>query len=152
MEGGKVWGGATDKLRLPSVFPIPDVAAHFKPSSEQDIIDAMGSVEWRLGSGMLYSILIKGESGGDPGTVAPFVPNYAQEDLLTSLHNRTVILKARQLGCTTAIALCWTDHALFNANQRVGIIAHHMDPPVRSAQARRHRQARVRPAVQRPRD
>ena len=108
MEGGKVWGGATDKLRLPSVFPIPDVAAHFKPSSEQDIIDAMGSVEWRLGSGMLYSILIKGESEGDPGTVAPFVPNYAQEDLLTSLHNRTVILKARQLGCTTAIALCYT--------------------------------------------
>lgn len=112
---------------LPSVFPITDVAAHFQPTTAQDLIDALGSVEWRLGSGRLYKILIKGDDE-DIGTIAQFVPNPAQADLLTTMHNRTLILKARQLGFTTAIAICWTDHALFNANQRVGIIAHHMDP------------------------
>lgn len=39
------------------------------------------------------------------------------------LWNRNLILKARQLGFTTLIALLWLDHALFNGNQRCGIIA-----------------------------
>ena len=113
-------------LSLPSVFPVTDVAAHFEPSTEQDLIDALGSVEWRIGSGRLYKILIKGDDG-DVSTVLPFVPNEAQSDLLISMWHRTLILKARQLGFTTAISICWTDHAMFNRNQRVGIIAHHQD-------------------------
>lgn len=91
-----------DGLELPSVFPTTDVAAHFEPSTEQDFIDALGSVEWRLGSGRLYKILIKGDDEHDLATVLPFVPNDAQADLLTSMWHRTLILKARQLGfCLT---------------------------------------------------
>ncbi len=34
---------------LPSGFPVTDVAVHFEPESTEDLIDALGSVEWRLG-------------------------------------------------------------------------------------------------------
>lgn len=119
---------------LPSHFPVTDVAAHFEPETLDDLIEALGSVEWRIGSGRLYKIMIKADPDDDDPdvdhsavTVLPFLPNSAQQDLLTSLHNRTVILKARQLGFTTAISLSWLDHALFNANQRVGIIAQSID-------------------------
>ena len=43
---------------------------------------------------------------------------------IARLHHRNIILKARQLGFTTLIAIVWLDHALFNANSRCGIIAH----------------------------
>jgi hypothetical protein len=70
----------------------------------------------------LYKILIKGEEGDD-NLVLQFKPNRAQRRFIARLHHRNIILKARQLGFTTLIAIVWLDHALFNANVRCGIIA-----------------------------
>ena len=85
----------------------------------------MADPYWRVFSGALYRIMIKGD--GDEETqdvsVMPFKPNAAQEKFVNRLWHRNVILKARQLGFTTLIAILWLDHALFNADQRCGIIA-----------------------------
>lgn len=75
---------------------------------------------WRLGT--LYKIIIKGDDGEDD-LVLQFKPNRAQRRFISRLHHRNIILKARQLGFTTLIAIAWLDHALFNANVRCGIIA-----------------------------
>lgn len=78
---------------------------------------------WRICSGRLYKIIIKGDDDED-GLVIPFVPNRAQRRLMKRLHYRNIILKARQLGFTTLIAILWLDTALFsNAPIRCGIIA-----------------------------
>lgn len=79
---------------------------------------------WRLSN--LYKITIKGEDDSD-SLVMQFTPNRAQRRFLERLHHRNIILKARQLGFTTLIAIAWLDHALFNANSRCGIIAHDRD-------------------------
>lgn len=75
---------------------------------------------WRICN--LYKIIVKG-TDGEPGLVQPFKPNKAQMRFIERLHHRNIILKARQLGFTTLIAIIWLDHALFNANSRCGIIA-----------------------------
>lgn len=82
---------------------------------------------WRLCSGALYKIIIKGDSEDDDGLVLPFKPNRAQRRFIARLHHRNIILKARQLGFTTLIAIAWLDHALFNPNSRCGIIAQDRD-------------------------
>lgn len=83
----------------------------------------------RIFSGALYKIMIKGD--GDEETqdvsVMPFKPNAAQEKFVNRLWHRNVILKARQLGFTTLIAILWLDHALFNSDQRCGIIAQDLE-------------------------
>jgi len=76
---------------------------------------------WRVCSGFLYQIMVKSSNG--ESSVIPFKPNRAQRRLLSRLWHRNIILKARQLGFTTLIAIIWLDHALFNADQRCGIIA-----------------------------
>jgi len=81
---------------------------------------------WRICSGQLYKIMVK-SSPEDEGTVIPFIPNKAQRRLMARLWHRNIILKARQLGFTTLIAILWLDHALFNADQRCGIIAQDRD-------------------------
>lgn len=65
--------------------------------------------------------MVKSRDGDD--SVVPFKPNRSQRRLLSRLWHRNIILKARQLGFTTLIAILWLDHALFNADQRCGIIA-----------------------------
>lgn len=77
---------------------------------------------WRVCSGQLYKIMVK-KAGSDDATLVPFRPNAAQLKQLRRLWTRNLILKARQLGFTTLIAILWLDHALFNENQRCGIIA-----------------------------
>lgn len=76
---------------------------------------------WRLSN--LYQIIIKGDDDQD-GLVIQFKPNRAQRRLLGRLHYRNVILKARQLGFTTLVALLWLDTAMFSKDPiRCGIIA-----------------------------
>lgn len=84
----------------------------------------MADPMWRICSGRLYKIIIKGDDEDDDGLVLPFKPNRAQRRLLARLWHRNIILKARQLGFTTLICIVWLDHALFNQNSRCGIIAH----------------------------
>lgn len=95
------------------------------PTDAKTLARCLADPYWRVFSGCLYKIMIKGD--GDEETqdvsVMPFKPNAAQEKFVNRLWHRNVILKARQLGFTTLIAILWLDHALFNADQRCGIIA-----------------------------
>ncbi|MDP1774256.1 MAG: hypothetical protein Q8L15_18465 [Methylobacter sp.] len=88
-----------------------------------DIITHLDDAWWRLTSGKLYKIIIKGDNDED-SLVIDFIPNNAQLTLLKELWNRNDILKARQLGFTTLISILWLDTALFSAGPiRCGIIA-----------------------------
>lgn len=102
------------------------VSEDFVPQTAEDLRMCLSDPMWRLCSGYLYKIMVKGQDGLD-GHVLPFRPNRAQRKLIRSLHYRNVILKARQLGFTTLIAIMWLDHALFVPDQRVGIIAHSLE-------------------------
>ncbi|MDH1865727.1 terminase [Pseudomonas chengduensis] len=102
------------------------------PTNAEELARCLADPEWRLFSGCLYKIMIKGDDKVDElgnvieegeSFVMPFKPNRAQKRFLKRLWHRNLILKARQLGFTTLIAILWLDHALFNANQRCGIVA-----------------------------
>lgn len=112
----------------------PHVAAHPDriPTDAAELERCLGDAEWRLFSGCLYQIIVKGDPVLDAegneidegeSFVMPFKPNRAQKRFIRRLWNRNLILKARQLGFTTLIAIMWLDHALFNGNQRCGMIA-----------------------------
>lgn len=92
------------------------------PSSKEELAQCLASPEWRLFSGCLYKIMTKGSDGAEPCSI-PFRPNRAQRRFIERFWHRNIILKARQLGFTTLVAILWLDHALFNADQRCGIIA-----------------------------
>lgn len=96
------------------------------PTDPDELARCLADPEWRLFSGCLYKIMIKGD-GGEEAMVMPFKPNRAQRRFIKRLWHRNIILKARQLGFTTLIALMWLDHALWNADQRCGIIAQDKD-------------------------
>ena len=94
----------------------------FRPSTPAELRACLADPMWRLCSGWLYKIMVK-KPDEDDASVVPFRPNRAQRRLMGRLHHRNLILKARQLGMTTLVAIMWLDHALFNADQRCGIIA-----------------------------
>jgi hypothetical protein len=106
--------------------PSTMITPEFEPKTPEDLARALQSWDWRIYSGRLYKIMVKGDDGQEE-TALPFIPNANQRAFLADLHYRNVILKARQLGFTTLICILWLDHALFNADQRVGIIAHSLD-------------------------
>ena len=93
----------------------------YRPATPEDLARCLKDPVWRLCSGALYQIMLKSDAG--EGSVVPFRPNAAQRKLIRRLWHRNIILKARQLGVTTLVAIMWLDHALFNADQRCGIIA-----------------------------
>ena len=99
------------------------------PSDAESLARCLADPEWRLFSGCLYKIMIKGDDTQTEidSFVMPFKPNRAQRRFIKRLWHRNIILKARQLGFTTLIAILWLDHALFNADQRCGIIAQDLD-------------------------
>lgn len=84
---------------------------------------------WRICSGVLYKIMVKGDDQGpdEVGELEPFLPNVNQLRFLHSLHHRNTVLKARQLGFTTLAAIQGLDQALWVPNQRCGIIAQDLD-------------------------
>jgi len=94
----------------------------FVPQTEQELLQCLADPVWRVCSGQLYVIMTK-KPGEEESSTLPFIPNKAQRRLMKRLHHRNIICKARQLGFTTLVAILWLDHALFNANQRCGIIA-----------------------------
>lgn len=98
-----------------------DIPIDFVPVSAQDLARCLADPMWRVCSGRLYKIMVKSDEG--EGTIVPFRPNRAQMRMIGALWHRNIILKARQLGFTTLIAILWLDHALFNDDQRCGIIA-----------------------------
>lgn len=97
------------------------------PTTPEELAKCLDDPIWRLTSGALYKIIIKGDDG-EEDLVMDFKPNRAQRRLLARLHHRNVILKARQLGFTTLIAILWLDTALFsNSPIKCGIIAQDKD-------------------------
>lgn len=93
----------------------------FRPGTDKELALCLADPMWRICSGALYKIMLKSDVG--EGSVVPFIPNRSQRRLIKRIWHRNIILKARQLGFTTLIAIMWLDHALFNADQRCGIIA-----------------------------
>lgn len=98
----------------------------FRPSNPEELEACLSDPMWRICSGVLYKIIVK-EDEDDSGLVVAFNPNRAQKRFIRRMWHRNLILKARQLGFTTLIAILWLDHALFNANNRCGIIAQDRD-------------------------
>ena len=62
----------------------------------------------------LYWIVTKGDEEGEDALVVRFNPNRAQRRFLARMHERNIILKARQLGFSTLVAILWLDTALFS--------------------------------------
>lgn len=71
---------------------------------------------WRLNN--LYYVI------NEQGELVRFKLRPAQIKLMTNLHYKNIILKARQLGFTTFICIFLLDYALFNRNKMLGILAH----------------------------
>lgn len=71
---------------------------------------------WRLNN--LYQIIDK------TGQLVPFRLNWAQQILDAEQHDLNLVLKARQLGCTTYIDLDLLDDCLFTPYLNAGIVAH----------------------------
>lgn len=97
---------------------------NFTPANEKEFALALGDPLYRLSH--LYKIMIKDDEEGDDGEeslVITFVPNEAQLSLIRQFHWRNIILKARQLGFTTLVAILFLDCCLFRANVRAGMIA-----------------------------
>jgi hypothetical protein len=96
------------------------------PADPEELARCLADPLWRVTSGCLYKIIVKGDDE-EEGSVLPFRPNRAQRRFIRRLWHRNLILKARQLGFTTLVCILWLDHALFNANQRCGIVAQDKD-------------------------
>lgn len=114
------------KIDLPA-----QIDESFIPATDAELAAALASWRWRIYSGQLYKITTKGDAPDDDedptedlGVAVPFIPNSSQRELLENLHYRNVIPKARQLGFSTLIEILALDHALFNADQEVVVIAH----------------------------
>lgn len=112
---------AADRVDLPDPLPLDYV-----PRDTTELLACLKDPLWRICSGQLYKIMTKADENQE-GSVIPFVPNTAQREFLANLHNRNVILKSRQLGFTTLIVIYFLDHAIFNDDQRCGIIAHNLE-------------------------
>ena len=73
------------------------------PTDEADLKLKLADHEWRLFSGCLYKIMVKGDDkiGADgqveagDSFVMPFRPNRAQRRFIKRLWHRNIILKAR---------------------------------------------------------
>lgn len=114
-------------MTAPSLTPRKTPAP--APQTEAEWAERLRDPWWRITSGVLYKIMVKGDDQDEDetGELMPFLPNVNQLLFLSTLHHRNVVLKARQLGFTTLAAIMALDHALFVPNQRCGIIAHEMD-------------------------
>ena len=68
------------------------------PQDAAELARCLADPEFRLFSGCLYKIMIKGDDEAEEAMVMPFKPNRAQRRFIKRLWHRNLILKARQLG------------------------------------------------------
>jgi len=92
------------------------------PTNEAELKKCLADPVWRITSGCLYKIMIKGDDGEEKLAV-PFIPNGPQIQMMENLHHRNIILKARQLGFTTFIVIYFLDCVLNRDNCRAAIVA-----------------------------
>lgn len=126
----------TPKSRIPTDLKqvkAGDVPLSFTPKTNEELAWCLSDPMWRLCSGQLYKIKTKPESNEDGEQlerVMFFKPNRAQRKLIKKFHKLNIILKARQLGFTTFIAIYYLDCALFADKRKpvtAAIIAHTKD-------------------------
>ncbi|HFG8352378.1 TPA: terminase, partial [Shigella sonnei] len=79
------------------------------------IMTKLSNPWWRLNH--LYKIQ------NEKGELVTFRMRPAQRQLFRSMHNKNIILKARQLGVSTAIDIYLLDQALFIPHLKCGIVA-----------------------------
>lgn len=84
------------------------------PQQAENLKRLLANQTWRLNH--LYWITDK------DGHTTRFRMNWAQHDLHTNAHTRNNILKVRQLGISTYIAILILDSCLFNKNFHAGIV------------------------------
>jgi len=113
--------------------------------------DKLDDPVWRITSGELYKIIIKGDKPGDD-LVIPFKPNRAQRRFMKRMHHRNVILKARQLGFCVApetrvltADLRWVP--ISDLTEGAELVAVDEHPPGGRGKARRMRTATVQAAA-----
>lgn len=85
-----------------------------RPEDLRRLEECLRDPEWRIDS--LYAIQ------DASGQAIRFSPNVAQRDFLQHLWYLNCVLKARQLGFSTLIAIYMLDKCLFNSNTACGII------------------------------
>lgn len=90
-------------------------------TDKERLISFLSDWQQRIWSWKLYYIEDK------QGKKVPFIPNKYQKNLYENLHNFNVIPKARQIWFSTAIEILGLDHALFNPNTSVWVIAHNLE-------------------------
>jgi hypothetical protein len=99
------------------------VQADLSPAQVKKLIaetqKTLTSQKWRLNN--LYRIEDK------DGIVIPFRMNDAQEQFFREMGHRNTILKCRQLGFSTLIALLMLDICVFHPNVNAGIVDHTID-------------------------
>jgi hypothetical protein len=108
---------ASSLLNDPTEDPV--TAGEAGPAELESIRRTITDPCWRLEH--LYWVV------DDDGHPQKFTLRPAIRDLLTELHWRNIILKARQLGFTTFIALYFLDSCLFTNDLRAGIVAHKLE-------------------------
>jgi len=81
--------------------------------------DLLADKKWRMNN--LYRIVDRN------GNSIPFRLNPVQKEVLDNLHNRNLILKARQLGMSTFSVLYMLDETIFNANLSAGIVSYSLE-------------------------
>jgi len=86
--------------------------------TEADLAKGLADPQWRLSN--IYSIIDAKKQK------ITFKPNDAQQMLFNEVHTRNIVLKARKLGFSTAIAILGLDTALFSPNETVVFIAQDM--------------------------
>lgn len=79
------------------------------------IMSRLSDPWWRLNN--LYKV------ENEDGHLVTFRMRPAQEELFRNMHKRNEVLKARQLGFSTAIDIYLLDQALFNRNIKCAIVA-----------------------------
>ena len=77
------------------------------------------SKKWRLNN--LYKIIDRNSNSIN------FSLNHVQEDFLDNMHNRNIVLKARQLGMSTFAVLYLLDETLFERNLSGGIVSYSLE-------------------------
>ncbi len=102
---------------MQETLPMSKVQAELPELSEADAKEKIKSQHWRLNN--LYWIIDKS------GQRVKFKMNWAQIVLFRTFWYLNIILKARQLGCTTMVCLFMLDICLFYPNTTAAIIAHH---------------------------
>lgn len=87
--------------------------------AQKELFNCLGDVWWRLDN--LYYIQ------DEKGQKVKFRLRPIQRLFLMCMWYFNIVLKARQLGFTTTIDIFILDRAIFNANTKAGIVAHHKD-------------------------